>query len=137
MITGPVSSKALSRTSALQEFRAANSAYSKKQLSYRDIASANNFDFVPLIFESTGKIHPETVGFLNSMLESAADGDKKRLGALKRFWYGVLSFSLQKFLAQALMARIHDINGKSIFVYNLQQSYIERAAQESEHLHLE
>jgi hypothetical protein len=71
------------------------------------------------------------------MLESAADGDKKRLGALKRFWYGVLSFSLQKFLAQALMARIHDINGKSIFVYNLQQSYIERAAQESEHLHLE
>jgi hypothetical protein len=137
MITGPVSTKALSANAALQEYRAANAAYSKKQSSYRNIASANNLDFVPLIFESTGKIHPETVTFLNDMLEDCAAGDSSRLGALKRFWYGVISFSLQKHIAQSLLARIQDINGNSIFRYNLQQSYMERAAMESKRLHRE
>ena len=137
MITGPVSSRVLSRASALQEYRAANAAHSKKMTSYQHIASSNNLDFVPLIFESSGKIHPETISFLDSILEAAADGDKKRLGGLKRFWYGLLSFSLQKFLAQAILARILEMNGRSLYQYNLAQSYIERAASESERLHLE
>ena len=116
---------------ALHEYRAANATYSKKQSSYRNIASANNLDFVPLIFESTGKIHPETVTFLNDMLEDCAAGDNSR------FWYGVISFSLQKHIAQSLLARIQDINGNSIFKYNLQQSFMERAAMESKRLHRE
>ena len=137
MITGPVSTKALSRSAALQEFRAAELAYSRKQASYREIAPANNFDFVPVIFESTGNIHPETVKFLNSILEKSASGDKSRLGALKRFWYGALSFSLQKFLAQAILSRIADMNGRGTSHYNLAEAYIERAARESAHLHRE
>ena len=60
--------------------------------SYQHIASSNNLDFVPLIFESSGKIQPETISFLDSILEAAADGDKKRLGGLKRFWYHFLFF---------------------------------------------
>ena len=137
MITGPVSTKALSRSAALQEFRAAELAYSRKQASYREIAPANNFDFVPVIFESTGNIHPETVKFLNSILEKSASGDKSRLGALKRCWYGALSFSLQKFLAQAILSRIADMNGRGTSHYNLAEAYIERAARESAHLHRE
>jgi hypothetical protein len=137
MITGPVGTKALSLISALQEYRAANAAYGKKQTSYKDIASTNSLDFVALIFESTGKIHPETVRFLNSMLEACAGGDKFRLGSLKRFWFGLISFSLQKYLAQSLLARIQEISGRSTFKYNHEQMFIERAAKESERLHRE
>ena len=137
MITGPVSSKALSRSAALQQFRAAESAYQRKQASYREIAPGNNFDFEAIIFESTGNIHPKTVEFFNSVLEKSASGDKSRLCALKRFWYGVLSFSLQKFLAQSILSRIADMNCRETFNYNLAQAYIERAAMESEHLHRE
>ena len=97
----------------------------------------NSLDFVALIFESTGKIHPETVRFLNSMLEACAGGDKFRLGSLKRFWFGLISFSLQKYLAQSLLARIQEISGRSTFKYNHEQMFIERAAKESERLHRE
>ena len=68
-ITGPVGTNALSLIFALQEYRAANAAYGKKQTSYKDIVTTNSLDFEALIFESTGKIHPETVRFLNSMVQ--------------------------------------------------------------------
>jgi len=137
MITGPVGTRALSLISALQEYRAANAAYAKKQNSYKDISSSNGLDFIALIFESTGRIHPETVRFLNSMLESCAGGDKLRLGSLKRFWFGLISISLQKYLAQSLLARVQEIGGRSTFRYNHEQLFIERAAKESERLHRE
>ena len=125
MVTGPVGRQQLSRAQAVQECRAANKAYSDKCRIYGELARANNLEFVALIFESTGKIHPNTVRFIDDML---------KLGRLKRFWYTAISFSLQKHLAQSLLTltRAKNINGRPSFRYELQEQFIERAVFESE-----
>jgi hypothetical protein len=48
----------------------------------------------------------------NDILEQHAGGDSCRLGCLKRFWYTAISFSLQKHLAQSLLNRATNINGR-------------------------
>ena len=133
MVTGPVGRQQLSRAQAVQECRAANKAYSDKCRSYGELARANNLEFVALIFESTGKIHPNTVRFIDDMLKYCAGLDKSRLGRLKRFWYTAISFSLQKHLAQSLLTRAKNLNGRPSFRYELQEQFIERAVFESEH----
>jgi len=52
----------------LREYRAVDKAYADKCRSYKDLASANNLEFVALIFESTGEIYTEIAKFLNNML---------------------------------------------------------------------
>ena len=112
MVTGPVGTQSLSTTSALREYRAADKAYADKCRSYKDLASANNLEFIALIFESTRKIHPETAKLITDILDQHAGGDSFRLGCLKRIWYTAISFSLQKHFAQSLLNRATSINGR-------------------------
>jgi len=133
MVTGPVGTQVLSTTMALKEYRAADKAYADKCRSYKEPASANNLEFVALIFESTGKIHPETVKFVNDILEHHADGDSVRLGRLKRFWYTAISFSLQKHLAQSLLNRALKINGRHEPSFAFTDMAIERTMLENDH----
>ena len=112
MVTGSVGTQALSTNMALKEYRAADKAHTDKCRSYKDLASANNLEFVAMIFESTGKIHPETVKFIDDILKQHAGRDPVRLGRIKRFWYAAISFSLQKSLAQSLLNRAKNINGR-------------------------
>jgi hypothetical protein len=75
MVTGPVGTQSLSTTSALREYHAADEANADKFRSYKDLASANNLEFIALIFESTGKIHPKAAKFIDDILEQNAGGD--------------------------------------------------------------
>jgi hypothetical protein len=53
----------LSRTNAVFPLRQANSVYKKKVDKYGDIAIRNRIDFLPLIAESTGRLHPQMTNF--------------------------------------------------------------------------
>ena len=60
-VTHPVpiiSNRTLSRNEALQPCRAANQCFNRKEAKYREISTANNLEFLPIIFETTGRTHP-------------------------------------------------------------------------------
>jgi len=124
-ITSPVTSVALSKTEAKTSLRAARDAYRTKMTKYSTIASRNNLEFIPLIIESTGNMHGDMVKLIDEALEFKSDTDIARLARLKRFWYSVLSFSLQKLLATSLLVRASRING------NISHHLTKRAFSES------
>ena len=54
----------LSRRAALTELRAAKTAFTSKTYKYKDIATLNNLEFLPLIIESSGRLHPKFEDFM-------------------------------------------------------------------------
>ena len=58
----------------------------------KELASANNLEFVVLIIESTCKIRPETGKFMNDILEQHAGGNSFQLRCPKRLWYTTIAF---------------------------------------------
>jgi hypothetical protein len=70
-VTHPVpiiSARVLSKNQALQPCRAANLCFNRKVKKYGAISEANNLEFLPLISETTGKMHPKTETFLDRTL---------------------------------------------------------------------
>ena len=70
-VTHPVpiiSNRTLSRNEALQPCRAANQCFNRKEAKYREISTANNLEFLPIIFETTGKTHPKTEFLADKLL---------------------------------------------------------------------
>ena len=52
---------------ARQPMRAAEARYKQKLDTYDAIATANNLKFHPIIFETTGSIHPESLKFIMTL----------------------------------------------------------------------
>jgi hypothetical protein len=113
-ITCPYPSRGarLSRTNALLPLRQANSVYKRKVDKYGDIAFRNRIEFLPLIAESTGRLHPQMTNFLNTILKDKSGGDNFYYGKLKRFWYTQISCTIQNALADSLLTRASRINGR-------------------------
>jgi len=75
-VTHPIpisSSTVLSRNAALQPCRAAEKARRRKIAKYSTVSDANNLEFLPIIFETTGKMHPETEIFVKEILQKACE----------------------------------------------------------------
>ena len=102
--------KTLSRNEALQSCRAANRYFQVKIHSYLTLCNANNLEFLPIIFENTGKMHPKTESFLDEVI-SFMNVDVRGRSALQFYWYAKLSCSLQKSLANAILSKSRIING--------------------------
>jgi hypothetical protein len=107
----PYPSGNLSRRAALMALRASKTMFNVKNTKYRELALSNNLEFIPLIIESTGRLHPTFESFIDSILKDKAQGDLAFLGNLKRFWYAVISCCLQRSLMQSLIQRSEKING--------------------------
>lgn len=101
----------LSVTAARREGRAAQQAYAAKMRCYDELASQNNLEFLPMIIESTGRIHPHLINFIDSVLSEKAQGDPVLKGKLRRYWYAHISCSVQRALAESLIARSTRVNG--------------------------
>ena len=96
---------------AHREGRAAQQAYSAKLRSYDELARQNGLEFLPMIIETTGRIHPNLVKFIDSALTEKAQGDPILKGKLRRYWYTHISCSVQRALAESLIARSARVNG--------------------------
>ena len=81
--------KTLSKNEALQSCRAANRYFQIKNHNYLALSQANNLEFLPLIFENTGKLHPKTESFLDEVI-SLMNIDERGRSALQFYWYAKL-----------------------------------------------
>ena len=121
-VTHPVpitSKKVLSKNHALQSCRAANLCYRRKVNKYGAISEANNLEFLPLIFETTGKMHPKTETFLDRTLtEIIKRRDPVVSSVLNFYWYSRVSCCIQKCIADAILTKSRNVNGNLIHSRN-------------------
>lgn len=124
-VTHPIpilSNKSLSRNEALQPNRAANLYFQKKEIKYLTLSKANNLEFLPIIFENTGRMHPKTESFIDGVLSfMLRNVDARSRSALQFYWYAKLSCSLQKCIANAILSKSRIINGSLTKINNLKQ----------------
>ena len=122
-VTHPVpiiSNRTLSRNEALQPCRAANQCYNRKEAKYREISTANNLEFLPIIFETTGKTHPKTESFFERLLTQMLNtSDPRTRSVLHFYWYARISCSIQKSIAEALVLKSRLINGGLTKINNI------------------
>ena len=100
-ITNPVNSH--TRNARVGQDAASNAAYTKKIDKYSEHAEAVNCIVKPVVFESTGRLHPETTK-LFKRIAGIEDGSKYLDDTnLYRYWMRVISVTLQRGLARAFL----------------------------------
>jgi hypothetical protein len=115
--------KVLTRNEALVPSRAANAAFNRKNNSYSVISEEAGLKFLPLIFETTGRMHKETEIFIKELVVLASQGVPKAAhNAIQHFWFGKISCTLQKSLASTILDKSRVINGKLTHQDNLRAS---------------
>ena len=67
---------------------------------------------IPLIFETTGKMHPKTETFLDRTLtEIIIRRDPAVCSVLNFYWYSRVACCLQKCIADAILTKSRIVNG--------------------------
>jgi len=98
------------RDMASQPQRAADIRYREKMTKYDTTANANNLKFHPIIFETTGRMHSESLAFITSLLELFKD--RFMNGALlKRYWLDRISCSYQHQVAIGIREKLRFLKG--------------------------
>jgi hypothetical protein len=89
----------------------ADMAFATKNRKYLNIATENGLSFLPIIFESTGRIHPKSLKFFEAIADHAAEVKKINKGIVFAFIMNKLSCVFQKNLASNINSRLDTING--------------------------
>ena len=77
---------------------------------YDPIAKANNLKFHPIIFETTGSMHSESLAFIKELLKLF--DDRYQGGTLlKKYWLDRISCSYQHQVAQAIRDKLRYLKG--------------------------
>ena len=111
---GILTEAVLSRNQAMLPGRAGTKRFLDKQRKYVAIANANNLEFLPIIFETTGQMHEATRKFFEVTLQLMSDhpGLNKRMKAItSRYWAARISCCIQKSIANTILSRSRSING--------------------------
>ena len=85
---------------------------------YRPFSGANNLEFQPLVFKTTGRFEKETLSFIKKLIGRMSRGDSRMLTIYLYFWIGRISCCLQKNMANAIIHRLSSINGALTSVSN-------------------
>ena len=130
-ITSPIPSgsghDSLSESQAGKPLRAATKAFQKKQSVYQKICDNNAIGFLPIIFESTGRLHPTTEDLLKNSLQKAAEVRQVEFSRLWKFWMSSLMMLLQSSLAEGIWVRSNSIFGRK---FNYTHESTERSVRE-------
>ena len=107
----PANSGPLTIPQAKKKFRAGNKAFSEKVNSYKH-ALDQGLRFLPIIFETTGQMHHETLPFFVTCLEQASRVRQIPFTALWKYWMSTLMFTLQRSMALGVIGRSSEIYGR-------------------------
>lgn len=120
------SANPISRNQALNRGRLANRRYQEKLRKYRDICERSNYEFLPIVFVSTGAFHKEAASFFDKLLDIIVAGHMKLKPIYRRFWASRFSCTLQKAIAYAILSKSRIINGNLLnsTSYQLTNAYI-------------
>ena len=126
MITCPVPSRGghINIPQASRKLRAANSAFNAKQNKYADVVKDGTYGFVPLIFESTGTLHPVTRKLLVQVIKAGANRDGRPFGSHCFFWMSALQVALQRSIACGFLKRAASVNGRVVRTWDTSPDFI-------------
>ena len=69
-------------------------------------------EFLPFTFESTGKIHPKSLIFLQKIAKRTEMNKGRPSGSIYNYWLKHFSITLQRSIADSIIQRSHLINGR-------------------------
>ncbi len=90
--------------------RAADRYYVDKNRKYSGITTANELSFLPLIFESTGRMHKSTKDFFKTLAHSVQELRGITDTTLYSYFIKSMSCTFQKSVAEAFKTRVTAIN---------------------------
>ena len=76
--------------------RALQANWNQKMAKYSQLARANNIGFKPIIFDITGRMHPDTEAILKQCIEEAARLKNIPFSRLWHYWISSLQITLQR-----------------------------------------
>ena len=89
-----------------------NKAYDGKNRKYEDLAQENNLSFLPIIFETSGRPHPDVVKFVRAMADECAEAKGVPADIIYGYVMNSLSCVLQRGLANSINGRVNTLNGR-------------------------
>ena len=95
------------------ELRAANHSFKEKKDKYDQTAHSSNLGFIPIIFEITGRMHPETYSFFHDLLKKTAVDMLAPFDALWKYWISSLMICIQRKLVHGIRDRCFNIYGRN------------------------
>jgi len=113
----PPNGGALTMAQAQVPLRAANKAAVNKERKYRAVAPANNLGFIPLIFETTGRMHSNIDKLLHNSIKAAAINKGIPFEALWKYWISSLMIVIQRGNSDAIVKRSEKVNGNFVETY--------------------
>ncbi len=91
--------------------RAASKSFAGKNSKYKLLANNNGISFLPIIFESTGRIEAHAAKFLKRCAEHTAEVKKINPGIVYGYMLNRLSCVTQHCIATAINSRAHILTG--------------------------
>ena len=123
-LPGPNAASQLSLGEADRPLRAAATQYSAKNNKYRYISEQIGYKFLPIIFESSGKMHHQTSNFFKILLNTVTAGlDHVTANISNFYWTARISCCLQKSIASNLLKKYDASNGKSVRGLNFSHAH--------------
>lgn len=115
-ITSPIQnidnrSQGISRNQALNRGRMVNVRYLEKIRKYSEICERTNYEFIPIVFASTGAFHKEAIRFFDKILDIIVADNIKLKSIYRLFWSARFACTLQKSIAFAIINKSKLING--------------------------
>jgi hypothetical protein len=89
--------------------------YNEKVNKYGRAAADANYDFLPMVVDVGGKLHPEFKSFLTKVLKHASEVRNIPFPILWRFWISALMATLQKARANSMMKLSSKVFGREVF----------------------
>jgi len=113
-ITSPIPAcnpQSLTLAEAVKPLRAANTAKNRKNSKYLAAAHACNLEFLPIVFEITGRMHDDTEDLLRKVITNFAKSRNAPFQAVWKFWISSIIMTLLKSLAHGIIKRTRNLNG--------------------------
>ncbi len=102
---------------------AADQVYNEKMRKYNALCAAQGVKFVPIVFETSGYVHPESKKFLNHLASIGQNTRKIGQKTLYSYFIKILSTCLMSHLADNI-ARLSNNSGNYAFPLHLEQMYM-------------
>ena len=101
----------LSLAQATKINRALDISISIKNKKYVELSTLCGLNFLPAVFESTGRMSPDLLRFLSFLSEAAEPEWKINKGIILQYWLKLISCNLQRSLSDSLLRRTAIIKG--------------------------
>ncbi len=95
---------------SLTPSRAAEKAFQGKNRKYLRIANVNGLSFKPIIFETNGRMHEDSVKFVRKYTKHASEVKGIEHSIVDGYAFNRLSCVIQKHIANAILTRSHSVN---------------------------